>query len=115
SPTEAQTNKGIKWTSGLTWEQVKQKAKQENKYIFIDCYTTWCGPCKMMDMQVYPNASVSSYFNEHFISVKVQMDKTNKDDKEIKKWYATAEAMITDYKIEGYPSFVFLSPDGTIV
>ena len=115
SPTEAQTNKGIKWTSGLTWEQVKQKAKSENKYIFLDCYTTWCGPCKMMDMQVYPNDSVGNYFNDRFISLKVQMDKTKKDDEEVQKWYATAEAMIADYKIEGYPSFVFLSPEGVLV
>jgi len=108
-------SKGIKWTTGLTWEQVKQKAKSENKYVFLDCYTTWCGPCRMMDMQVYSNDSVGDYYNDRFISVKVQMDKTNKDDEEVKKWYATAEAMITDFKIEGYPSFVFISPEGVIV
>lgn len=113
----AQTNEnnhGIQWTTGLTWEQIKQKAKQENKHIFLDCYTTWCAPCKMMDMQVYPNDSVGRYFNERFISVKVQMDKTAKDDDNIKSWYATAENMNKEYKIEGYPSFVFISPDGVI-
>ena len=54
--------KGIKGITGLFWEQIKQKAKQENKYIFIDAYTTWCGPCKMMDEYVYANDSESNFF-----------------------------------------------------
>ena len=78
-PYESVANNGIRWTEGLTWEQVKQKAKQENKYIFLDCFATWCAPCKKMDLDVYTNDTVGSYFNEKFISVKVQMDKTKKD------------------------------------
>lgn len=105
---------GIRWTTGLSWEEVKQKAKAENKYVFIDAYTTWCGPCKTMDMQVYPNDSVGSYFNDRFLSIKVQMDKTGKDNDTIKKWYAIADSMIILYKIEGYPSFIFLSPEGIL-
>lgn len=31
-----------------TWEEVKEKAAKENKPIFVDAYTTWCGPCKWM-------------------------------------------------------------------
>lgn len=37
---------GIHFEHTLTWQQVQEKAKAENKYIFIDCFTTWCGPCK---------------------------------------------------------------------
>src|SRR5205807_219920 len=75
----AQENTGIKWTEGLTWEQVKEKAKKENKYIFLDCFATWCGPCKLMDKEIYTNDTVGSYFNDKFISVKVQMDKAKND------------------------------------
>ena len=32
----------------LTLEKALEQAKVENKYVFIDCYTSWCGPCKMM-------------------------------------------------------------------
>jgi thiol:disulfide interchange protein len=46
------TSKGINFENNLSWEQVKEKAKAENKYIFVDCYATWCGPCKAMDKEV---------------------------------------------------------------
>lgn len=108
-------NEGIKWTEGLNWEQIKEKAKKENKYIFVDAYTTWCTPCKEMDRNVYPNDSVGSYLNDRFISVKVQMDKTAKDNDQVKSWYKDAETLSKQFLIEYYPSFVFLSPAGKIV
>ena len=80
---------GIHFEKGLTWQQVQQKAKAENKYIFVDCYTTWCGPCKMMEAEVYPQKEVGDYFNAHFVNVKLQMDQTNHDAPEVKQWYAT--------------------------
>jgi thiol:disulfide interchange protein len=46
------SSKGIRFEHGLSWAQVKEKAKAENKYIFMDCYATWCGPCKAMDKNV---------------------------------------------------------------
>lgn len=105
---------GIQWAEGLSWEQVKQKAMQENKYIFLDCFTTWCGPCKRMDREVYTNDTVGNYYNRNFISVKVQMDKTKNDNDYIKSWYRQADS-IGKWYIKMYPSFLFLSPQGKIV
>jgi len=42
-------SEGIQFIKSSSWEQVLQKAKAENKIIFIDCYTTWCAPCKAME------------------------------------------------------------------
>jgi thioredoxin-related protein len=109
------TEAGVKWTIGLTWEQIKQKAKVENKYIFLDCFTTWCGPCKMMDMQVYGNDSVGNYINDHFVAVKVQMDKTKRDGEEVQRWYDDVATINQEYHVTAYPTFIFLSPKGTIV
>lgn len=111
----AQRNQGIYWTEGLSWPEIKEKAKRENKYIFLDCFTTWCGPCKMMDKNVYTDDSVGAYFNEHFISVKVQMDKTAQDNEMVKNWYEDAAAIARQYRIEAFPCFIFLSPAGKIV
>jgi thioredoxin-related protein len=112
---QTENENGIQWATGLSWEQVKQKAKQENKYIFLDCFTTWCGPCKLMDKQVYNSEQVGQLFNEKFISVKVQMDKTKADKEDVKNWYNDAEKIGKDYHVEGYPTFVFLSPNGDLV
>ena len=106
---------GVNFESGLSWQQVLAKAKAENKYIFVDCYASWCGPCKMMDRDVYPKDSVGEAMNAHFVSVKVQMDTAKSDDDGVKAWYADAHALMTTYNIGAFPSFLFFSPDGKIV
>ncbi|MBO9570670.1 MAG: DUF255 domain-containing protein [Chitinophagaceae bacterium] len=108
-------NTGIQWTTGLSWKQVKQKAKTDNKYIFLDVFATWCGPCKEMDKRVYINDSVGAYFNDQFISVKVQTDQTDNDDEDIKKWYTDAQIISKQYRVLSLPTFIFLSPEGNIV
>lgn len=108
-------NKGIQWTTGLTWEQVKRKAKQENKYIFMDCYATWCGPCKAMDKETYPDEKVGELMNEKFIAVKVQIDSTKDDPEPIQKWYPVVKEIKAKYTIPGYPAYLFFSPEGELV
>jgi len=110
-----QENKGVRFVQGLSWQQVKAKAKAENKYIFMDLYATWCIPCKKMDKEVYSNDTLGNYINERFISVKVQMDSTGKDNQEIKRWYTDAHQLKEEYDIPGYPSFLFFAPDGKLV
>lgn len=106
---------GIKFEDGLTWEQVKAKAKAENKYIFADCFTTWCGPCKAMEKNIYPNDTVGDFVNSKFISVKVQLDTSKQDNDHVKSWYADAHNIMQQYKINAFPTFLFFSPDGKIV
>ena len=110
----AQRN-GIQFEHGLNWHQIMAKAKAENKYIFVDCYASWCGPCKAMDNKIYPNDTVGLYANDKFISVKVQMDTSNHDIDEIRKWYADAQKMQQEYMITAYPSFLFFSPEGKLI
>jgi len=106
---------GIKWTKGLTWLEVKEKAKRENKYIFIDCFATWCSPCKVMDKEVYTNDSVGKYLNGKFLSVKMQMDQTATDDDAVRNSYPDAQRIKSEYNITAYPTFIFISPDGRLV
>jgi thioredoxin-related protein len=106
---------GIQWLEGLSWEKVKEKAQKENKYIFLDFFATWCEPCKMMDKYVYVNDSVGDVFNQHFLSVRVQMDKTKEDNDQVRRWHEDAVTVGRQYQIEAYPTFVFLSPQGILV
>ena len=107
--------KGIHFEHGNSWEEVLAKAKAENKYIFMDCFTTWCGPCRYMTNTVFPQEKVGDYFNANFINVKVQLDTTASDNEEIKKWYADANDIKVDYKIQAFPTFLFFAPDGRLV
>lgn len=113
--TEIGSEKGINWVSNMSWEQVKEKAKIENKYIFVDAYATWCGPCKMMDKDVFPNDTVAAFMNDKFISVKLQMDKFNSDRKEVKEWYTVANMLGKQYLIFAYPTYLYFNPLGEIV
>lgn len=70
----AATEDGIRFESG-TWKEITKKAKKENKLIFIDCYTDWCGPCKRLSAEIFPLKQVGAVFNENFINYKVDMEK----------------------------------------
>jgi len=112
---EDEGKSGIHFQNELSWKQLREEARKENKYIFIDCFATWCGPCKYMDKNVYSNNSVSACVDSHFLSVKVQMDTTSLDSKEIQSWYSDAHAIQQDYKVTSLPTYLFFSPDGKIV
>lgn len=115
NPMIIDTNNGIQWLEGLTWQGVRDKARRENKYIFLDCFTTWCGPCKKMDEKVYSNDTVGDFFNPRFVSIKVQMDKTKNDNVFIQNWYKDAEEIRIKYHVDMFPCFIFLNPQGNIV
>jgi thioredoxin-related protein len=114
SPTGNDTA-GVKWENGISWNDIIKKAKNENKYIFVDCYTTWCGPCKRMDEEVYVKDSVGNFMNAKFINVRVQMDRTNKDAQMVQDWYVAADVMRKQYKVTAFPSYLFFNSDGQIV
>ena len=108
-------DKGVHFEQGLSWQQIQEKAKEENKFIFVDCFATWCAPCKLMDQMVYANDSVANYINNKFISVKVQMDSTKSDNDQVRYWYKDARAIQGQYSINAFPTFLFFTPDGKLV
>ncbi|MFK8163357.1 MAG: thioredoxin family protein [Lewinella sp.] len=65
---------GIEFFHG-SFEEALVKAEAEGKLIFVDAYTTWCGPCKKMSANVFPQAEVGNVFNANFINVKLDMEK----------------------------------------
>src|SRR6185312_13660394 len=103
---------GIHFEKGLTWQQIQAKAKAEKKLIFIDCYATWCGPCKFMSERIFTQPKVGDYMNVHFINVAVQTDRTSKDNEDIQKWYGDAQAIVDKYSINAFPTYLLFSPDG---
>lgn len=95
--------KGIQWvknTDGVTFAEVKKMAEEQGKFIFMDYYTKWCGPCKAMDKNVFVLKEIGDYYNENFINFKV--------DAEVDEGINLAE----QYKVEGYPTFIYTDAEG---
>ena len=65
---------GIEFFHG-TWAEAKAKAKAEDKLIFVDAYAEWCGPCKRMSAQTFPDPKAGEFFNPNFICLKIDMEK----------------------------------------
>jgi thioredoxin-related protein len=90
---------GIKFEHA-SWAEVLKKAESENKMIFVDCYTSWCGPCKKLAKEIFPQQNVGEYFNEHFVSVKIDMEKG--EGIELKD----------QLEVSAFPTLLFLSKKG---
>ncbi len=103
---------GIKFEHGLSWKQIVAKATKEHKGIFVDCYTTWCGPCKYMSSTIFPMKEVGDFFNKNFICVKAQMDTSKKDDEHTIAWRADASSLEKKYLVHVYPTFLYFSSNG---
>lgn len=72
----AQKNKGIDFLD-LTFEEALAKAaanKKGAKLVFVDCYTSWCGPCKDMAENVFTLPEYGAYFNANFVNIKIDME-----------------------------------------
>jgi thioredoxin-related protein len=95
-------------------KRYRQKPKAENKYIIMDCFTTWCGPCKHMDKNVFPLKETGDFFNDKFINVKVQFDSTA-DDEEVKSWKKDMKEIEKKYAINAYPTYLMFDPNGEVV
>lgn len=108
-------NDSVNWETVLSWNQIKDAAKTQNKYIFVDCYASWCQPCKAMERTVYPNDTVFQLLNKNFISVKFQFDSTKDDPEEVRKRYEDVSQIDKQYHLEGFPTFLFFTPDGILI
>ena len=95
---EAQ-NRSINFEQTKVWKQIVKKAKKEKKLIFVDCYTSWCGPCKMLANNVFTKDEVADYFNQTFVNAKYDMEKD--EDGIILK---------TQFGVKAFPTLVFVDP-----
>jgi len=107
--------KGMHFEHNTSWEKVLAKAKAENKFIFVDCFTTWCGPCKMMSNNIFPLEEVGSFYNKNFINIKIQLDTTKNDNDEVKSWFAAGKEIATKYNVQAFPTYLMFDPSGQIV
>ena len=87
----------------LSLEKAREQAKTANKPIFLDCYTSWCGPCKMMANDVFTLEAAGDYFNKNFVCVKIDMEK------------GEGPAIGKQYGVDAYPTFLIINADGKLM
>ncbi|WP_234733146.1 thioredoxin family protein [Tellurirhabdus bombi] len=93
---------GVRFFTG-PWKDVLAEAKRQNKPIFIDIYTTWCGPCKLMSKEAFPDPKVAEKFNAGFVSYKIDAEK------------GEGIGLAKKYNVEGYPTSLFVSANGDLI
>ena len=85
------------WTDAL-----KQAAKQK-KYIFVDAYATWCGPCKMLKATTFKNNKVADFYNDNFVNVAIDMEK------------GQGPALAAQWGLQAYPTMIIFDSKGKAV
>ena len=100
--TKQGAEKGIYFTQGR-WQDISAMAKKTGKYIFVDAYTIWCGPCKRMKSETFLEEKVAAYFNDNFINYAIDMEQ------------GEGIRLAIDWEVFAYPSLLFFSPEGTLI
>ena len=113
----------INW---MSFNEALEAQEKEPRKIFMDVYTDWCGPCKLLDKNTFQNADVAKYVNENYYAVKFNAEGTESIDYQDfvytnpnydpnregrNSQHLFAQAM----KINAYPSVVFFDEEGNLI
>ena len=86
-----------------SWPEALKQAAAQNKYIFVDAYATWCGPCKMLKATTFKNKNAAAFYNQNFINVALDMEKGNHPQ------------LAQQWGMRAYPTLIIFDSKGKIV
>jgi len=95
-------SQGIEFFEG-SWEEALELAEREDKLIFVDCYAVWCGPCRRMSNNVFPDPKVGTFYNANFINLKLDMEKD--PGLQFRK----------SYPVSAFPTLYYIDKTGEVV
>lgn len=93
----------LDWQSA-SWTEVLGQAKAQDKLIFVDIYTVWCGPCIKMDKDVWVDSTVRTHYNDRYINVKINAENPSR-----------GQQVAQTYGASAYPTLLYLNPDGEVI
>ena len=83
-----------------SWTEALKQAARQNKYIFVDAYATWCGPCKMLKATTFKNNKVADFYNDNFVNVAIDMEK------------GQGPALAAEWGLQAYPTMIIFTSKG---
>lgn len=86
---------GIKFFEG-TWNEALVKSAKENKPLFLDVATSWCGYCKKMKQNVFIDKDVAKYFNKNFICIEIDAE------------HGEGRTIAQKYGVSSYPTLIIV-------
>lgn len=94
---------GVYFQKSKTLSAILDIAEKENKVVFVDMYTDWCLPCKIMDENVFSDETLGNFMNDNFINYKVNTEK------------GTGPNLRDIYEVISYPTLLFLNSKGNVL
>ena len=89
-----------------------KQAQAEGKIAVIDCYTEWCGWCKVMDKKTFGNDTIIQRINEKYIAIKFNPELPFKYDIGLADSVTGKQLLmaLSNNSPSGYPTFFFFVP-----
>ena len=94
-------NRSIEFRDG-TWQEITEQARKEKKMIFVDCYTSWCGPCKMLAKNIFTQDSVADFYNGNFVCFQIDMEK------------GEGPELAKKYSVAAFPTLLYIDAQGEL-
>lgn len=109
-PLRAEKATSVQWTPFT--EGIKN-ATTKGKYVFVDLYTDWCGYCKQLDAVTFKASPVIAELGKNFVSIKLNAE----SDAPLiwKGQKTTARELTTQWRVDGFPTMLFLNSKGEII
>ncbi len=85
---------------GATFQQAVEQAKSSKKKIFLDCYTSWCGPCKQMARNIFTQQVVGDFMNPSYVCIKIDMEK------------GEGPGLMQKLDVTAFPTFIIFNSEG---
>jgi len=85
-----------------TYSIALKKAKAEHKYIFVDAYAAWCGPCRQLKNTTFKDSQAADFFNENFVNLSVDMEK------------GEGVELASKWEVQEYPTLLILDAKGKV-
>lgn len=113
----------IQW---MSMNEALAAQKENPKKIFMDVYTDWCGPCKLLDKNTFQNEDVAKFVNKHFYAVKFNAEGTeeieyqdfvytNPNYDPARKGRNSQHLLAHALKVRGYPTMVFFDENSEVI